>query len=158
MNRQNIFAAIAVTAGLAVSCSGSGSPGTGYGSPRVSSGATGGCSGSTPVSLTVKNFLSWCSVSVAGAAVSSAATQTMCVAAGPVDLSATANATFILGPAPWHDTSSDPGAGDPGTVTGSGQAAQSATTVSVSGTSACVWVCCPGASGTPACPTANQCP
>jgi hypothetical protein len=157
MNRQNIFAAIAVTAGLAVSCSGSGS--TGYGSPTVGSGSgTDGCGGATPVSLTVKNFLSWCSVSVAGAAASSGATQTMCVATGAVDLSATANATFILGPTPWHDTAGDTGSGDPGTVTGSGQAAQSASTVNVSGASACVWVCCPGASGTPACPTTNQCP
>jgi hypothetical protein len=157
MNRQIVFGAIAVIAGLAVSCSGSGS--TGYGSPTVgSSGGAGGCSGTTPVSLTVENFLSWCSVSVAGAAASSAATQTMCVAAGAVDLSATANATFVLGTTPWHDTAGDTGSGDPGTVTGSGQAAQSATTVSVSGASGCVWVCCPGANGTPACPTTNQCP
>jgi|GEM_PF-2001532 hypothetical protein len=159
MNRRISSPAIAVTAWLAVSCSGSGS--TSYGSPTVSnsgSGATGGCSGTTPVSLTVKNFSSWCSVSVAGAAASSAATQTMCVAAGAVDLSATANATFVLGPTPWHDTAGDTGSGDPGTVTGSGQAAQSATTVTVSGASACVSVCCPGATGTPACPTTSQCP
>jgi hypothetical protein len=154
MNRQISFAAIAVMAGLVVSCSGSSKSNESSG---TSSSGTGGCGSATPVALTVKNFVSWCSVSVAGAAASSAATQTMCVAAGAVDLSATANATFVLGPTPWHDTAGDTGSGDPGTVTGSGQASQSATTVTVSGASACVWVCCPGATGTPACPTTNQC-
>lgn len=47
---------------------------------------------------------------------------------------------------------------DPGTVTGTGQSAASATTVSVSGSSACVSVCCPGVNGSAACPTTNQCP
>jgi len=153
MHRQITLAAIAVTAGLAVSCSSSKKSNESSGT----SSGTGGCAGTTPVSLTVKNFVSWCSVSVAGAPASSAATQTMCVAAGAVDLSATANATFVLGPTPWHDTSGDTGSGDPGMVTGSGQASKSATTVTVSGPSACVWVCCPGATGTPACPTTNQC-
>ena len=134
-------------------CGGGSSGGT-----SSSSGSSGTCSGSTPVSLTLENFLTWCSVSVAGGAASSAATQTMCVAAGTVNLSATANPTFELGPAPWRGTSGDHGSGDPGTVTGSGQSAQSATTVAVSGSSACVAVCCPGVNGTALCPTTNQCP
>jgi hypothetical protein len=144
--------------GGAGSVSGSaGSMGT-SGASGSSGGDAGGCTGATPVSLTVDNFRMWCSVSVAGGAASSAPTQTMCVAAGTVNLSATANATFVLGPTPWHGTTGDTGLGDPGMVTGSGQTTQSATTVTVSGASACVSVCCPGATGTPACPTTNQCP
>jgi hypothetical protein len=117
------------------------------------------CSGATPVALTVMNYLSWCSVSVAGQAATSNASQTVCVAAGAVPVAATAESGFELGSAPWHDTEGDHGAGDPGTVTGSGQSAMSAATVNASGTSTCAWVCCPFSSpaGT-GCPTSNLCP
>jgi hypothetical protein len=119
-------------------------------------GATGGnCSGATPVSLSVKNYEAWCSVSVAGGTASSAAEQTVCVASGSVALTATALASFQLGD--WHGTSGDTGNGDPGTVTGSGPSAQSAATVMTSGSSACVWVCCPFTGGA-GCPPGNQCP
>lgn len=139
---------------LATSLAGCGSSGySGGGGPPPT------CSGSTPVALTVKNFDSWCSVSVAGMASSTSSTVTDCVAAGQVALSATALAGFELGSAPWHDTDGDHGSGDPGTVTGSGQSATSSTTVTVSGSSACAWVCCPFAPPTaPGCPTSNLCP
>ncbi len=114
------------------------------------------CSGSTPAALTVKNYLDWCAVSIEGAAPSSAATQTVCVADGTVALSASALTGFELGPDPWHRTAGDTGAGDPGTVTGTGQTATSSTTVNVTGSSACVWVCCPFPDGT-GCPTADPC-
>jgi hypothetical protein len=94
------------------------------------------------VALTVKNFNSWCDVSVAGHPASSAATQTVCVAAGAVPLSATALTGFILGPTPWHDTDGDHGAGD----------SSASTTKTVSGASACAWACCPFPDGT-GCPT-----
>jgi hypothetical protein len=157
MNRQIALAAVALAAGVTFGCSNSSN---GYMSPTGSgsSGGGGACSGATPVSLTLKNFLMWCSVSVAGGTASSAADQTMCVAAGTVALSATANTGFELGAMPWQHTSGDHGSGDPGNVTGTGQSAASATTVSVSGSSACVSVCCPGVNGTAACPTTNQCP
>lgn len=117
-----------------------------------------GCSGATPVALTVKNYRTWCSVSVAGMASSPAASQTVCVASGAtVSLSASALTGFILGPAPWHDTSGDHDAGDPGTFVDAGAASTSSTTITVSGSSACVWVCCPFPSGT-GCNAANQCP
>lgn len=77
--------------------------------------------------------------------------------AGTVTLAATALTNFELGPAPWHDTAGDHGSGDPGTVTGTGQSAKSTTTVTASGASKCVWVCCPFTNGT-GCPTTNQCP
>ena len=131
-------------------------PGCG-GSSGGSVSSTSTCSGATPVSLTVKNYLSYCSVSVAGQAASNASAQTLCVAPGPIALSAAAETGFELGPAPWHDTTGDNGSGDPGTTTGSGQAASSATTLTAAGTTSCAWVCCPFTSGT-GCPTTNQCP
>jgi hypothetical protein len=30
--------------------------------------------------------------------------------------------------------------------------------VTVTATKTCVWACCPGATGVPACPTTDQCP
>jgi hypothetical protein len=115
------------------------------------------CSGATPVSLTVKNYLSWCDVSVNGAAASAAPSQTTCVAAGSVPVTAQALPGFELGSRPWHHTTGDGGSGEQGTVTGSGQTATSATTVTVSGASACAWVCCETA-GASDCPSMDQCP
>ncbi len=113
--------------------------------------------GSSLVSLTVKNYLSWCSVSVAGIAPSTSPSVTICVAAGSVPLSAMALVGFELGGATWHDTAGDHGAGDPGTVTGSGQSATSSTTVVANGSATCVWACCPFSNGS-GCPSVNQCP
>jgi hypothetical protein len=113
----------------------------------------GACASPTPVALTVKNYLSWCSVAVAGQPASTAVAQTLCVAPGRVPLTATPLPGFQLGPTPWHDTDGDRGAGDPGTLAGS----TSATTLTVAGTSACAWVCCPATNGT-GCPTTDQCP
>jgi hypothetical protein len=107
--------------------------------------------------LTVKNYLSWCSVAVNGMTAASAAEQQVCVAAGSIPLSATALTGFELGTKPWHDTAGDTGSGDPGTVTGSGQSAKDATTVTVTTAPKCVWVCCE-TSGTTDCPTTDQCP
>jgi len=130
--------------------------GAGCGGSSKSSAPAPSCSGSTPVALTVQNYLSWCAVSVAGDAATTNATQTVCVADGAVPLTATAESGFELGPAPWHLTDGDHGSGDPGSVTGSGQSAVSATTITVSGSTACAWVCCPFTNGT-GCPTSNQC-
>jgi len=119
-------------------------------------GSTSGCSGATPVELTVKNSLDWCTLSVNGDAFKPDSEQMVCVAAGAVDLSAKPlNATFELGP--WHHTDGDMGAGDPGTVTGTGVNAESSTIVTVGGNSSCVWICCPFVGGT-GCPTTDQCP
>jgi hypothetical protein len=143
--------AIGLAFGLVVSAA------LGCGSSGMSSAAAAPapvtCSGATPVALTVKNYLSWCSVSVAGHAASSAGAQTVCVAAGTIALSATALAGFELGPAPWHHTDGDSGAGDAGTVT----SGTSAASVTASGASTCAWICCPFVGGT-GCPTTDQCP
>jgi hypothetical protein len=115
------------------------------------SGGDGGC-----VSLDVKNVHSGCSVSVAGGGFSTSAQQSVCVAPGTIDLAAkvASNANHL---GLWHHSAGDQGAGDPGTITGVGPAAQSATSVIVSGASACVWVCCPLVPGT-GCPLFDQCP
>jgi hypothetical protein len=107
--------------------------------------------------LKVKNYFGWCSVVVNGGAASTVPEQDVPVTAGTLPVSAVALAGFILGPTPWHDTTGDTGAGDPGTVTGTGQAASSATTVVVGASGKCAWVCCPFTSGT-GCPTVDQCP
>jgi hypothetical protein len=107
--------------------------------------------------LTVKNYLSWCSVSVNGGAASSGATQTVNVTPGPITLVATAaSTTFKLGPNMWHHVDGTTGnTGVPGTVAG----AMSTATITVGATAACAWVCCPFANGT-GCPDTlpDQCP
>jgi hypothetical protein len=107
-----------------------------------------------PLTLTVKNYLSWCSVSVAGATGSTAASQMIDVTQGQVVTlrEAPASSSFILGL--WHHTDGDTtGSGEPGTLAGG----QSMTTATISTASACVWVCCPFTNGS-GCPSTDQCP
>ncbi len=102
----------------------------------------------------MKNYDSWCNVSVNGGAASSASVQTVCVAAnGTVPVTAAPLGGFELGADPWHDTTGDMGSGDPGTVSGG----VSSTTATVTTGSKCVWACCPFTNGT-GCPTTDQCP
>jgi hypothetical protein len=124
--------------------------------PDAHAGAIDAPAGS--VTLTVKNYLSWCSVTVNGGTAASTATQTVTLdGAGTVDLSAVALSGFQLGTTPWHDTDGDTGSGEQGTVTGTGQTASSATTETVGDTDDCVWVCCEF-SGGGGCPATDQCP
>ena len=107
--------------------------------------------------LTVKNYLSWCSVSVDGGTASTAAVQMKPItSAGAKSLVATAaSATFEIGPGMWHHTDGDTGSGEAGTVSGP----MSTATVSVTtSASKCVWVCCPFANGTGCTGIAEQCP
>ena len=120
-----------------------------------SSGAT-TCSGATPVTLTVVNADTWCSVSVAGGTASPGASQQVCVAANStVTVDATALSGFMLGTTPWHDVDGDTGSGVQGTLSGSGATQQSEAMVTVTTADKCVWVCCP--SSTEPCPTTEQC-
>ena len=104
----------------------------------------------------MKNYLSWCGVSVKGAASSTAPVQTVCVAdASMVDLTATAaSAMFKLGT--WHHTDGDLGSGDPGVV--SGNPPMSAAVITVSALKKCAWVCCPFTNGTGCDAVPEQCP
>lgn len=168
LNTWVLVSALGLTVGLgAAGCGSSNSGGSGGsstggaagtgGTAGASTGGSAGAGGAGCVNLTVKNYLSWCSVSVASGAAKSDATQTVCVPPGKVKLSATARSGFDLGSTPWHDTDGDTGNGDPGTVTGSGQSATSSTTETVGSSPDCVWVCCP-TSGTTDCPATDQCP
>ena len=107
--------------------------------------------------LTVKNYLSWCSVSVNGGTASTAATQMVTVTPGAIPLTASpASASFALSLNMWHHTDGDTtGNGDSGAVTGM----TSATTATVTSSGKCVWVCCPFTNGTGCEPTiGEQCP
>ncbi|HET6438477.1 MAG TPA: hypothetical protein VFG59_10480 [Anaeromyxobacter sp.] len=154
MRRVNVLVLCGAGMAALLACGSSHSGSEGSGGGGVGGGS---CSGPTPVSLTVRNYLSWCSVSVNGETASSAPEQTTCVPAGTVPLSAVALPGFELGARPWHHTDGDSGMGEQGTVIGSGQSAMSTANVTVSGASACAWVCCETA-GTSDCPTMDLCP
>ena len=106
--------------------------------------------------LTVKNYLSWCSVTVNGGTASTAAVQHVFVQPGAIPLTATkASTAFEIGPGMWHHTTGDTtGSGEDGTVS-NGTSSTTATVTSTSGK--CVWVCCPFTNGT-GCNVADQCP
>ena len=105
----------------------------------------------------MKNYLSWCSVSVNGGKASSSSAQTVCVSPATLPVAATALPGFELGATPWHGTTGDTGSGDPGTVTGTGQGATSTTSVVVGASGACAWVCCE-TKGSHDCPPTTLCP
>ncbi len=107
-------------------------------------------------SLTLKNYLSWCSVSVDGGAASTTGVQTVPVTVGnTVALVAEpASTSFTLGANTWHHTDGDTGGGEPGTVIESPLSSTAHLTITGS---QCVAVCCPFTNGT-GCPTTDQCP
>ena len=149
------FATLLLTAVCLQGCSSSGGTSTTTGTAGTTTGGTSSTGGSTGgggmQQLTVKNYLTWCSVTVNGGAASSLAAQTVSVAPGDITLTASPNSGFMLGL--WHHTSNDNGSGDPGTVSGT----VSTATVTVGNAATCVWVCCPFTNGT-GCPTTDQCP
>jgi hypothetical protein len=109
--------------------------------------------------LTVINAMTWCTITVQGpgGGTFSGGQQIFNVPAGTVGLSLVPlNATFEIGPAPWHDTAGDMGSGDPGTV--SGNPPHDSTTVYVDAGATCVWACCPFSPGGGGCTTTQQCP
>jgi hypothetical protein len=136
-NTKSVFSAI-VLLGCLGACSSNGTAETPDGGHGVSADAA--CSGTM---LTVKNFEDWCTFEINGTHSSSGPEEAVCVPDGTVNLTATANSGFVLGSKPWNDTTTENGG---------------SATIKVSGAAACVWVCCPGTSGTPACPTTDQCP
>ena len=104
--------------------------------------------------LTVKNYLSWCSVSINNGGNSTAAVQVVNVTPGTIPLAADPATGFILDAHMWHHTNGDTaGTGEGGTVSGT----TSSTAVTVGMAAKCVWVCCPVPDGT-GCNVADQCP
>lgn len=114
------------------------------------------------VTLTVMNFLDWCSVSINGGAASANATVSATVTGGSVAtiVATPASGAFQIGPDPWFGVDQNNGSAAPGTDVGSGTTETSTAKVTISGSGTqCVSVCCqePNNSPTP-CPTTNPCP
>jgi hypothetical protein len=116
--------------------------------------------GASEATLTVLNFLEWCSVSINGDTASANATVT-----APVTVGSTAtivvtpsSSAFMIGAEPWFGVSENNGGAAAGVDHGSGTTETSTATVVVTGNQ-CVSVCCqePNMMPTP-CPTTNPCP
>jgi hypothetical protein len=137
---------------------GSGYGGSGYGAPAPAPAPT----GSRPT-LTVLNYLDWCSVSINGGAPSTSGTLAVSVPAGSTaDIVATpASDAFQIGPDPWFGADDANGGAAPGTDVGSGPNETSTVTVtmSASGANRCVSVCCQEPGNAPdRCPATDPCP
>jgi hypothetical protein len=140
----------------------SSSPGTNYGtndygvptlSPTTADGAR---------SLTVMNFLNWCSIAINGGTASTGATVTASVTPGSVAtiVAAPSSSSFQIGADPWFGVDQNDGGAASGTDVGESTTETSKATVTITGTGTtqCVAVCCqePGNSPVP-CPTTNPC-
>jgi hypothetical protein len=130
---------------------------TEYGVPKPT--ATKGDRGST---LTVMNFLGWCSVAINNGPASTGATVTASVDPGSVAtiVAAPASSSFQIGADPWFGVDQNDGGAANGTDIGNRTRETSQATVTIAGTGTqCVAVCCqePGNSPVP-CPTTTPCP
>jgi hypothetical protein len=138
----------------------SSSPATNYGmsdygapTPTMAGGAG---------TLTVMNFLSWCSVAINGGTPSTDATVTAPVTPGSVAaiVASPSSSSFQIGADPWFGVDENEGGAASGTDVGNGTGETSKATVTITGTGTtqCVAVCCqePGNSPVP-CPTTNPC-
>jgi hypothetical protein len=145
-----------MTVCIAVSACGVGYGNSGYGAPAS------GAPAPNPGTLTVKNFLNWCSVEINGGTASTDATVTASVTAGSmVTIVATpADGSFEIGPDPWFGVDQNNGAAAAGTDVGNGASETSTAVVTTNhaGTPQCVSVCCqePGNGPIP-CPAMNPC-
>jgi hypothetical protein len=112
--------------------------------------------------LTVMNFLNWCSVEINGGTASTGATVTASVTPGSMAtvVATPASSSFQIGTDPWFGVDQNDGGAASGTDVGSGTSETSTATVTIpeTGTTQCVSVCCqePGNSPIP-CPTTNPC-
>jgi hypothetical protein len=154
---RRIWTLASVIAAIGISACGSDNSATGYGAP-TSSNAT---SGAGPT-LTVMNFLGWCSVRINGSGASTAETVAASVTSGSVAtvVATPASSSFQIGADPWFGVDQNDGGAASGTDVGESTSETSKATVTTngSGTTQCVAVCCqePGNSPVP-CPTTNPC-
>jgi len=112
------------------------------------------------VTLTVLNYLAWCSVTINGGTASTLASIPASVAPGStVTIVATPkSSSFIIGTDPWFGVTQNDGGAAAGTDNGSGSTETSTATVVVTANH-CVSVCCGDAPpSAPNCPTTNPCP
>lgn len=119
----------------------------------------GGDSAGGNVTLTVKNYLAWCSVTINGGTASKGASLTASVAAGSTAtiVATPASAAFAIGTNPWFGVAQNDGGAAPGTDNGTGVTETTTATVVVAGNQ-CVSVCCGDAPSGTNCPTTNPCP
>lgn len=128
-----------------------------YGAPTPGPTTDGGVR-----TITVMNFLNWCSVAINDGTPSTSTTVTASVTPGSVAtiVVAPANNNFQIGAAPWFGVDQNDGGAASGSDVGNDAGETSTATVTIAGsaTTQCVAVCCqePGNSPT-ACPTTNPC-
>lgn len=120
-----------------------------------------GGEGAAAATLTVLNFLSWCSVSINGSTPSTNATVTASVVPGSTAMivATPASSAFQIGAEPWFGVmGSTDGGPAAGVDNGSGTTETSTAMVDVTGNQ-CVSVCCQEPSNSPTpCPTTDPCP
>ena len=157
LNRTFVIAVVGVVMSACSSEGGTGSSAPGYGTTTPSPATNSG----TPT-LTVMNFLNWCSIGINGGAASTAASVMASVTPGSVAtiVAAPASSSFLIGADPWFGVDQNDGGPASGIDVGSGMSETSTATVTITGTGTaqCVAVCCqePGNSPLP-CPTTNPC-
>jgi hypothetical protein len=144
-----------------VSACGVGYGNSGYGGPVNGGPPPDAGAGGTGATLTVKNYLGWCAVSINGGAPSTSAVVTAAVTPGTnATVVATPLAGFEIGPTPWFGTDENGGAAAAGNDVGAGAGETSTAVVSIgeAGLPKCVSVCCqqPGNSPDP-CPSTTPC-
>jgi hypothetical protein len=146
----------------AVACSSSSGPSYPSSTTTMDGGAEAQAAtgGGSDVTLTVMNFMSWCSVTVNAGPSSSSSSVTASVAAGSTAMivATPASSSFQIGADPWFGVTQDDGGAAPGMDNGTGTSETTTATVVVVTGNRCVSVCCqlPG-NGPPPCPTTNPC-
>ena len=168
--RSLTLAFVITVVGISACSSDNGSTGPGdpVGSPTPSPATDSGIPTPSPATdsgvatLTVMNFLNWCSVEINGGTASTGATVTASVTPGSMAtvVATPASSSFQIGTDPWFGVDQNDGGAASGTDVGSGTSETSTATVTIpkTGTMQCVSVCCeePGNSPIP-CPTTNPC-
>jgi hypothetical protein len=155
---RKLILACVVVGGVGLLGCGSGDGSGAYGSPTPSAATNVG--GPT---LIVMNFLNWCSVEINGGSPSTGATVTASVTPGSMAtvVATPASGSFQIGADPWFGVDQNDGGAAPGTDNGAGtgESSTAVVTISETGSTQCVSVCCqePGNTPTP-CPTTNPCP
>ena len=160
MNRMYWCGVASVTAiAGAVACSSSSPPTYPSGTAPADGGSAVDAAGGG-ATLTVMNFLSWCSVSInGGAASTNPSIMASIVAGGTATIVATpASSSFQIGADPWFGVGQNNGGAAPGMDNGTGASETSTATVVITGNQ-CVSVCCQPPNNTPTPrPTTNSVP
>jgi hypothetical protein len=117
------------------------------------------------VTLTVMNFMSWCSVSINGGTASTATSVLASVAPGSTAtiVAQPASNAWVIGADPWFGVTQNDGDAAPGTDNDASTTETTTATVVVTANAntatgtACVSVCCGDAPTGTGCPTTNPC-